>query len=112
MRLSIGTGLVLMAAGGVLAFAVNAPPEVTQYVDVVDLGLILVWTGVLVLLTQVWLHRPPRPRQRYHTHGRDRYGHDKYGYDGYDDETRDVHRPGYAGETQRLPTVRGGGRRR
>ena len=49
MRVSIGTGVILMAIGGVLAFAVRAPAEVEQYIDVIDLGLILIWAGVLVL---------------------------------------------------------------
>jgi hypothetical protein len=104
MRLSIGTGLVLMALGGILAFAVNAPAEVYRYVDLVDLGLILVWTGVLVLLSQVWLHRPRAPQRRR----RDRR-HD-IDVDALDD-TRDVHRAGYAGETRRLPTIRARGGR-
>ena len=87
-----------MAVGGVIAFAVDVPAEIEQYVDVLDLGLILVWAGVLLLVMQVVVHRPrsaQRPR-------RERL---------YDDRTdrwyeQDVHRPGYAGETRRLPTVR------
>jgi hypothetical protein len=97
MRLSIGTGIVLMAIGGVLAFAVQAPAEVDRYVSVIDVGLILIWTGILVLLTQVWLHRPRRPR-------RSRVP----AYDAYDTDEHDVHHPGYAGETRQLPTIRGG----
>jgi hypothetical protein len=104
MRASIGTGVLLMAAGGIIAFAVQFPDDVEQYVDTVDLGLILIWAGLLVLATQVWLHRPPRaaaPRPPRRT--RD--------YADYATEEHDVHRPGYAGETRRLPTVRGDGRR-
>jgi hypothetical protein len=97
MRLSIGTGIVLMAIGGVLAFAVQVPAEVDRYVSVIDVGLILIWTGILVLLTQVWLHRPRRPR-------RSRVP----AYDSYATDEHDVHHPGYAGETRQLPTIRGG----
>jgi len=99
MRTSIGTGVVLMAIGGVLAFAVRAPGEVEQYIDVLDLGLILIWTGLLIFATQAYLYRPRRPRpprvSRRHDRREDPWG------------GQDVHRPGYAGETQRLPTVRG-----
>ena len=59
-RASVGTGVVLMAVGAVLAFAVDVPAEVEEYVDVLDLGLILVWAGVLVLVMQVVMHRVPR----------------------------------------------------
>jgi hypothetical protein len=98
-RTSVGTGVVLMAVGGVLAFAVEVPATVEEYVDVLDLGLILVWAGVLVLVMQVVMHRRPRADRRPR---RERV---------YDDRTdqwyeNDVHRPGWAGETSRLPTVR------
>ena len=88
-----------MAVGAVLAFAVDVPAEVEEYVDVLDLGLILVWAGVLVLVMQVVMHRPRRADRRPR---RERL---------YDDRTdqwyeHDVHRPGWAGETRRLPTVR------
>ena len=87
-----------MAVGGVIAFAVDVPAEVEQYVDVLDLGLILVWAGILLLVMQVVVHRPRSTRRPR----RERL---------YDDRTdrwyeQDVHRPGYAGETRRLPTVR------
>lgn len=96
---SVGTAVLVMAVGGVLAFGVRAPAVVTHYVDLAGVGLVLVWAGVLLLVMQVVLHRRPRPRRR----------------PAYDDrtvqaepwETRDVHRPGYAGRTQALPTVRG-----
>jgi uncharacterized protein DUF6458 len=101
MRASIGTGLVLMAVGAVIAFAVQFPREVEQYVDTFDLGLILLWAGILVLVMQVVMHRPRRARPPRRT--RD--------YADYDTDEHDVHRPGYAGETRRLPTVRGDGRR-
>jgi tetrahydromethanopterin S-methyltransferase subunit E len=104
MRNSIGTGLVLMAVGGVLAFAVRAPGSVVQYVDVADLGLILIWAGILVLVMQIVMNRPVRPRRRQRWQGVD--------YDEGWTEEHDVHRPGYAGETRRLPTIRGDGRPR
>lgn len=91
--LSIGTGLVLLAVGGVLAFAVEPPAEVEKYVDVIDLGLILAWTGVAVLLLQVWLYKPRRRRRVPQDRTDQWYEHD-------------VHRPGYAGQTRQLPTVR------
>lgn len=93
MRASIGTALVLMAVGGILAFGVDAPAQVERYVDVLDLGLILVWAGILVLLMQVVMNRRPRARRPRPV---------------LPDETaaHDVHRPGYAGETRRFPTIR------
>ena len=68
---------------------VRTPREVEQYVDVLDLGLILV-SAVLLLVMQVVMHRAaaaPAP-----------------GPSAYDDRTdqwyeHDVHRPGYAGQT-------------
>lgn len=95
--LSIGTALVLLAVGGVLAFAVEPPAEVEEYVDVIDLGLILVWTGIALLLLQVWLYKPRRRRSRRRRQWDDRT--DEW----YE---QDVHRPGYEGETRRLPTIR------
>ena len=100
MRASVGTAVVLMAAGGVLAFAVTDPPDqVERYVSVSDLGLVLIWAGLLTLVMQVVMHRPRGPRRAPR---RERI---------YDDRTdqwyeNDVHRPGYAGETKRLPTIR------
>lgn len=99
-KASVGSAVVLMAAGGIIAFGIDAPSEVDRYVDLLDLGLILVWAGVLLLVMQVVMHRPRKPRRR------DR------GAGAPDDRTdqwyeNDVHRPGYAGETQRLPSVRG-----
>lgn len=90
-----------MAAGGVLAYGVHAPAEVEKYVDLLDLGLILVWAGILQLVMQVVMHRPRRPRRPRGS--------------AYDDRTdqwyaNDVHRPGYAGQTRLLPTVRRGRR--
>jgi len=113
-RASIGTAVILMALGATLAFAVDAPAEVEGYVDVLDLGLILVWSGILILLMQVVMHRRPGPRGRSrrddHADGYDR--HDRSDIDNPGAATgNDVHRPGYAGETQRFPTVRGDGRR-
>ena len=62
-RASVGSAVLLMAAGGVLAFGVHAPAEVEKYVDLLDLGLILVWAGILQLVMQVVMHRPRRPRR-------------------------------------------------
>jgi hypothetical protein len=107
MRASVGTGILLMAVGAIIAFAVQFPSEVEQYVETFDLGLILIWAGVLVLLMQVVMHRPRRasPPQRGRDRALDTIEHDAT-------EEHDVHRPGYAGETRQLPTVRGDGRRR
>ena len=60
-----------------------------------------IWSGLLLLVMQVVMHRPRRTRPRRTT---------------WDDRTdqwyeQDVHRPGYAGETRQLPTVRDGRRR-
>lgn len=98
-RASVGTGVVLMAVGGVLAYAVRPPAEVEKYVDVLDLGLILVWSGALLLVMQAVMHRPRRPRRS--------------AWDGRTDQwyEQDTHRPGYAGQTQHIPTVRDGRRR-
>jgi hypothetical protein len=95
-RASIGTGVVLMAVGGVIAFGFQAPAEVEKYLDVLDLGLILAWSGLLLLVMQAVMHRPRRRGPRRTT---------------WDDRTdqwyeQDVHRPGYAGDTTKLPTVR------
>jgi hypothetical protein len=100
-RASIGTGIVLIALGAVLAVAVRPPEVVEEYVDVLDLGLVLVWAGVLVLVMQVVMNRPRRPRGRGPLRDRayDPDRTDKW----YE---HDVHRPGYAGQTRRLPTVR------
>ena len=100
-RASVGTAVVLMAVGGVLALGVHPPAVVEEYVDLLDVGLILVWSGILMLVMQVVLHRPRRGTPRRST---------------WDDRTdqwyeQDVHRPGYAGETTRLPQVREGRRR-
>lgn len=97
---SVGTAVILMAVGGVLAVAVRAPAAVEKYVDVFDVGLVLVWSGVLMLVMQVVMRRPRRARRS-----------------SWDDRTdqwyeQDVHRPGYAGETRELPSIRGDGRRR
>ena len=101
MRRSVGAAVVLMAVGGVLAFGIHPPAVVEEYVDLLDLGLILIWSGMLLLVMQVVMHRPRRTRPRRRT---------------WDDRTdqwyeQDVHRPGYAGETRALPTVRDGRRR-
>ena len=100
-RPSVGPAVLLMALGGVIAFGgISTPAEVEKYVDVLDLGLILVWSGILLLVMQVVMHRPRRPRRP----------------SAYDDRTdewyaNDVHRPGYADQTDALPSVRGDRRR-
>jgi hypothetical protein len=98
MRISIGTGVILMAIGGILAFAVNAPSSVEQYVDVLDLGLILIWAGLLVIGMQAYMHLPRRPRPA-RVSRRDAVTDDPW-------RDQDVHRPGYAGETERFPSIR------
>ena len=105
LRASIGTALVLMATGGVLAFGVNAPATITRYVDLLDLGLILVWAGILLLVMQVVMTRAPGRRRSTR---RPSYDRERDRRDAQSDVTveHDVHRPGYAGETQRLPTIR------
>ena len=99
-RASVGTAVILIALGGVLLLAVRPPDAVSQYVDVPAVGLILVWSGVLLLVMQVVMHRPRRARRT----------------PAYDDRTnrwyeQDVHRAGYSGETRQLPQVRGARRR-
>lgn len=95
-RASIGLAMVLLAVGLILVLAVEVPAEVEQVIDVIDLGLILVWTAILILVMQVLVHRPPsrRPRRQTYDEGVDAW------------TEHDVHRPGYAGQTRRLPTVR------
>ena len=97
---SIGTAVVLMALGGVIAFAIRPPAEVSKYVDVLDLGLIVIWAGILILVMQVVMHRPPRVRRTSRGSA-----YDEELLPSQEDD-HDVHRPGYAGETRRLPTVR------
>jgi hypothetical protein len=98
MRASVGTGVVLMAVGGVLSFAVTDPPDqVERYLSVFDLGLVLIWVGVLTLVMQVVMHRPRRARPSRRTRDQADWPTDEH----------DVHRAGYAGQTRRLPTVRG-----
>ena len=101
VRRSVDTAVVLMAVGSVLAFGIQAPASIQERVDLLDLGLILIWSGLLLLVMQVVMHRPRRTRPRRTT---------------WDDRTdqwyeQDVHRPGYAGKTRQLPTVRDGRRR-
>jgi hypothetical protein len=84
-----------MAVGGVLAIAVPPPTEVARYVDLPAVGLILAWSGVLLLVMTAVMNRPRRAARR----------------STWDDRTdqwyeQDVHRPGYAGDTRALPTVR------
>jgi len=98
-RASITTALVLMALGGVIAFGVRLPSRVEEYVDVVDLGLILVWSGVLILVMQVVMRRRPKARPARRTSSYADVISDNY----YEN---DVHRPGYAGQTRQLPTIR------
>ena len=97
-RASIGTAVVLIAVGGILCLAVDAPAAVERVVDVLDLGLILVWAGVLLLVMHVVMRprgprRPPRRERVLDERTNQWYEHD-------------VHSPGYAGQTRRLPTIR------
>jgi hypothetical protein len=100
-RPSVGPAVLLMALGGIIAFGgLRTPAAVEKYVDMLDLGLILVWSGILLLVRKVVMHRPRRARRR----------------PAYDDRTdewydNDVHRPGYADRTDALPTARGDRRR-
>ncbi len=118
-RASIGTALILIAVGAILAIAVQAPAEVEEYVDVLDLGLILVWSGALILVMQVVMNRRPKPRRSPRARvshvappaSRTDETYDHAGTDSWDDRTdewyeNDVHRPGYEGETRRYPTIR------
>jgi hypothetical protein len=99
--MGIGVSIFLIAVGAILAFAVQAPDGVEKYVDVLDLGLILIWAGILILVMQVVMNRPRRPKGQGPL--RDR----AYDPDRTDQwYENDVHRPGYAGQTRRLPTVR------
>ena len=106
LRASIGTALMLMATGGVLAFGVNAPSAIEKYVDVLDLGLILVWAGILLLVMQVVMTRAPGRRRSARRPAYDPEWDSSSDTDGDVTDDNDVHRPGYAGETQRLPTIR------
>ena len=67
------------------------PTRSREYVDVFDLGLILIWTGILVFITQgcCTVHGARAAERRGATTREDQW---------YDN---DVHRPGYAGETRR-----------
>lgn len=64
MRLSIGSGVVMIAVGAILAFAIQPPQWIVAYVDVMDLGLVLIWIGALVLALQAYLYMPRRARTR------------------------------------------------
>lgn len=92
----------MIVAGAVLLLAVEVPDEVTRYVDVLDLGLVLIWTGLLILGLNVWFHRAQSRSRR-----RRPDAHDVPPDDGPWRDT-DVHRPGYAGRTRNLPTIRDG----
>jgi hypothetical protein len=98
-RASISTAVVLMAAGGIIAFGIRFPEQVEEYVDVMDLGLILIWSGLLILVMQVVMRRAPRRRARRFSAYDAEVTSDNY----YE---HDVHRPGYAGRTHQLPTIR------
>jgi hypothetical protein len=96
-RGSVGTAVILMAVGGVLAVAVPAPAEVARYVDLPAVGLILAWSGVLLLVMTAVMNRPRRATRRSTWDGRTDQWYEQ-----------DVHRPGYAGDTAELPRVRSG----
>jgi hypothetical protein len=82
-----------MAVGAVLAFAaVPVPEEVSRHVSVPAVGLVLVWSGVLLLVMKAYLFRP-RLAQRPSLYTVD---------DWYE---QDTHRPGEVrgDDTRRLP---------
>jgi len=92
MRLSTGTGVVLIAVGAVLAFAVSPPRWILQYVDVMSLGLVLVWVGALILAIHAYLNWPRRARRpRTSTpraHDDDRYAPGRFASPREDAQTR------------------------
>lgn len=104
---------MLIVLGAVLLLAIDVPERVSEYVDVLDLGLILIWTGLLQLGVLAWFARPPRwsglpprPGRPYDDGAYDEGAYDEGTHDTGDWRSSDVHRPGYAGETRRLPTIR------
>ena len=96
---SVAIGIALIALGAVLTFGIQVPDRVSRYVDVAGVGLVLVWSGILTIVMYVVMHRRPDPRARRLTRDRDDEQIDQW----YEN---DVHRPGYAGQTRALPTVR------
>jgi hypothetical protein len=61
---STGSGVLLIALGAVLTVvAVPVPEAVAPHVSVPAIGLILVWSGVLLLVMKAYLYRPRRPRR-------------------------------------------------
>ena len=97
---SVAIGIALIALGAVLTFGIAVPDQVSRYVDVAGVGLVLVWSGILTIVMYVVMHRRPDPRARRLTRDQDDEQIDQW----YEN---DVHRPGYAGQTRALPTVRG-----
>jgi hypothetical protein len=90
---STTTGILLIAVGAVLAFAaVPVPEQVSRHVSVPAVGLILVWSGVLLLVMKAYLYRPRRPQRS-----------SPYPVDDWYEQ--DTHRPGEVrgGVTRRLP---------
>ena len=82
-----------MAVGAVLAFAaVPVPVQVSRHVSVPAVGLVLVWSGVLLLVMKAYLYRPRRPQRP-----------SPYTVDDWYEQ--DTHRPGEVrgGVTRRLP---------
>jgi hypothetical protein len=73
MRLTTGTGVTLIAVGAVLAFAVDPPRWIVEYVDVIDLGLVLLWIGILVIAIHVYLYAPRKPKAPRRDRGADRH---------------------------------------
>ena len=61
---STTSGILLIALGAVLAaVALPVPHGVSDRLSVPALGLILVWSGALLLGLKAYLYRPRRPRR-------------------------------------------------
>jgi hypothetical protein len=61
---STSWGILLIALGAVLTVVhVPVPEAVDPHVSVPAIGLILVWSGVLLLAMKAYLYRPRRPRR-------------------------------------------------
>ena len=60
---STTSGILLIAAGAVLAaVSLPVPKAVSDHLSVPAVGLVLVWSGVLLLGMKAYLYRPRRRR--------------------------------------------------
>lgn len=92
---STTSGILLIALGAILAaVSLPVPKALSAHLSVPALGLILVWSGVLLLVMKAYLYRPLRPRRAPSATN-----------DWYE---QDVHSPGEVGG----PTTRGAYQRR